>query len=269
MARDASTAVLFRRGPSRWTRLYLWDTRTDHITPGSWFHGRLYEWLSDLSPDGRHLLYMAHNESRRRVQAAAQRFPGREMWTWTALCRPPQVRALGLWDASDGTSGGGVFTSNHALHLNHPGLEPEALQEPVGFTVRGTQGREQVDVFLTTLNRTGWRLKAWPERWRGMGEAHPIIFQKRALELQLICSSTFKRSVRYLWHGAGPIPLLESATWAEYDQQRRLVLAAQGCLYELRGTALHLLMDFNPDQPPRKPRTVPAAEAPSSASDQV
>ncbi|MVN87623.1 hypothetical protein GO986_12685 [Deinococcus sp. HMF7620] len=254
LASEASTAVIFRRGPSRWTRLYQWNTRTDEITPGSWFHGRLYEWMSDLSPDGQHLLYVAHNEARRRVRAAAEQFDGERMWSWTALCRPPWVKALGLWNASDYWSGGGVFTDNHVLTINHSAKALKALIEAKGFVVEGVAGdRQRVDTFVIALQRTGWRVTAWPERWRGMGEAHPIVFRKKALELRFISSPRHTRYVRYIWHGPEAVPLLKGASWADLDQQGRLVLAREGRLYARRGSEMNELINLNLHQPLRSP----------------
>ncbi|UQN06542.1 hypothetical protein [Deinococcus sp. QL22] len=255
LASEASTALIFRRGPSRWTHLYLWNTRTDTITPGSWFRGRVYEWMSDLSPDGQHLLYVARNESPHRVEAAAKTFEGERLWTWTALCRPPWVQALGLWNASDGWSGGGIFTQNHCLTLNHAARELKALIQPTGFTIQGSVGRERVDTLLTSLQRTGWQLTLKPEQWMGLGEAHPVILRKGALELRFISSARSRRYMTYLWHGRGAVPLLDSATWADLDQQGRLVFASQGRLYVTRGTTTQELMNLNLDQPRWHPPT--------------
>ena len=58
-AREKSVCVIFRRGPSKWTQLILWDTETDEITNGQWFKGRIYERRCDLSPDGTKLIYFA------------------------------------------------------------------------------------------------------------------------------------------------------------------------------------------------------------------
>src|SRR6185295_18250857 len=59
MARESKTAVIFRRGPSRWVQLIRWYTETDTFEPGQWFHGRIYEERCDLSPNGEHLIYFA------------------------------------------------------------------------------------------------------------------------------------------------------------------------------------------------------------------
>ena len=156
LASEASTAVIFRRGPSRWTRLYVWDTKTDKITPESWFAGRLYEDMSDLSPDGEHLLYFARNESQRRQQAGMTKFGVDRFVTWTALCRPPWVKATGLWNASDDSSSGGVFADNRTLWLLHGESSTKAQIEPIGFTVKPLPG-VRFPIMLGALYRTGWR----------------------------------------------------------------------------------------------------------------
>jgi len=42
VARDARTAVVFRRGPSKQVRMLRWDLATDAVTPGQWLSGRIY-----------------------------------------------------------------------------------------------------------------------------------------------------------------------------------------------------------------------------------
>ncbi|WP_157463846.1 hypothetical protein [Deinococcus pimensis] len=252
LASEANIAVVFRRGPSRWTRLYLWNTKTDTITPGSWFAGRLYEWMSDLSPDGKHMVYVARNESKRRVQAAAEAFDGATMWAWTALCRPPWVRALGLWNASDGWSGGGVFTDNHSFTRNHSAATLRAEIEPAGFDIQGIPGSERLDVVLTALKRTGWHVTQWPDRWRGGGAAKPVVVRKRTLEAQFISTRKWKTYVKYVSHDAGHALLLDGASWADFDQQRRLVFAKEGKLFAVQGAEVQMLADLNLDQPKRR-----------------
>ncbi len=251
MASAASTAVIFRRGPSRWTRLYLWNTRTDTITPGSWFAGRLYEWASDLSPDGRHLVYLAHNEAERRRQAAEQAFGDDAMWTWTAVCAPPWVKALGLWSA--GPDGGGLFTDNHTLVLNHPAshLAQQTRITPAGFTVRGLEGAEQIHVLSTSLERTGWRVIQRPERWYGGDEEDAFILHKQELELRFIRSPQGGWKATYTGLGRATWPGLEGASWADFDQNGRLLMARHGRIFIVRGADLHQLKDLNQNQPKR------------------
>ncbi|MFC3832233.1 MULTISPECIES: hypothetical protein [Deinococcus] len=253
VASEADRVVLFRRGPSRWTRLYVWDAATDVLTPGSWFRGRLYEWMCDLSPDGEHLLYTARNETPEQVSDAYSKF-GVNMYSWTALSVPPQVRALGLWNASDGWSGGGVFDGNRKIMVNHADLKTQQLIHPKAFTVKSVEGKHRVDTVLISLNRTRWRVTHKPERWLGMGEAHPFTFQKRSLELRFISAHNYKRYVRYRWLADGPAPDLEGVTWADLDRRGRLLIARAGRLFIWEDGQEAELANLNDDQPPRPGR---------------
>ena len=59
LAREAPKAVVFRKGPSNRVCTVGWDLEHDTFTPGQWLKGRIYEYRSDLSPDGELLLYFA------------------------------------------------------------------------------------------------------------------------------------------------------------------------------------------------------------------
>ena len=58
-AREAPKAVVFRRGPSDQVCTLGWDLETDTFTMGQWLKGRIYEYRSDLSPDGELMIYFA------------------------------------------------------------------------------------------------------------------------------------------------------------------------------------------------------------------
>ncbi|WP_161883251.1 hypothetical protein [Deinococcus alpinitundrae] len=247
LASEASTAVIFRRGPSRWTRLYLWNTRTDEITPGSWFEGQLYEAMSDLSPDGEHLLYFARNESLGRQRAAKVRFGVDRFDTWTALCRPPWVKAVGLWRVSGGFTGGGVFDKNRTVWLYNIYSSAETPIQPGGFTVRLGKAESQPPILLASMQRSGWQ-GIQPSASSSVGDSLPLTLHKGALELRL---SKFEYKVHktYLWHKPQPAPGLEGASWADIDQQGRLVYARAGKLLAVTAGHEVELADLNPDQP--------------------
>ena len=59
LAREAAKAVVFRRGPSDQVCTLGWDLETDTFTMGQWLKGRIYEYRSDLSPDGELMIYFA------------------------------------------------------------------------------------------------------------------------------------------------------------------------------------------------------------------
>ena len=59
LARNAAKAVIFRRGPSQQVCTIGWVLEKDTFTMGQWLKGRIYEYRSDLSPDGEFMVYFA------------------------------------------------------------------------------------------------------------------------------------------------------------------------------------------------------------------
>lgn len=254
LASEASLAVIFRRGPSKWTRLYLWNTQTDEFTVGSWFSGQLYADFSDLSPDGEHLIYFARNESPARQQAARNKFGVDHFETWTALCKPPWVKAIGLWSVSGGMTGGGTFSGNRKVWLNNSGSKDNALIKAGGFTVMyqdNPNRPQQVPTLLTSMQRTGWR-GIQPSLYAHVNSMLPLTIHKQTLELRL-SESNFKVTKEYLWHRPQPALGRVGADWADVDQQGRLVYARAGKMYALTKGVEVELADLNLDQPPKQP----------------
>jgi hypothetical protein len=107
-AQDEPTAVILRRGPSDWCHIIQWHTRRDAFVHGAWFKGRIYEEKCDVSPDGRLFMYFALKGSRGDTEFTH---------AWTAVSRPPWLRALVLWPQGTTYGGGGRFTDNRTLVL--------------------------------------------------------------------------------------------------------------------------------------------------------
>ncbi len=105
-------AAILRRGPTEWTRLLLWDTATDELEAGSWFHGRIYGESCSISPDGKLFAYLA---------AKHQGNLGKDdCSSWIAISRPPWLTAIALWP-QHGTQGiSADFIDNSALMISHP-----------------------------------------------------------------------------------------------------------------------------------------------------
>ncbi|GAB4265459.1 MAG: hypothetical protein Kow0013_13630 [Pararhodobacter sp.] len=119
-ARDVPRAVILRTGPSRHTRMILWDTRRDAFTDGQWVKHRIYAQRCHLSPDGKHFVYCGFRPFRP---------DGRSLGGYTAISRPPFFTALWFHAQHDTWGGGGTFVDNRNvwLHLPYPG---EALSAP-------------------------------------------------------------------------------------------------------------------------------------------
>ncbi len=154
LARKAKTAVAIRRGPSKRVCTVAWDRRTDRFQTGQWLKGRLYERRSDLSPDGKHLIYFALNG----------RWKSPTKGSWTAVSRAPYLKALGLWANGSAWNGGGLFTDRRTYWLNIPRegheerLAPRALREFKRAPFPDVFGDECPGVYYLRLQRDGWRL---------------------------------------------------------------------------------------------------------------
>ncbi len=150
VAREAETAVIFRRGPSKRVRVIHWDLKTDSFELGQWFFGRIYERRCDLSPDGKYLAYYA----------ASNREPP---YSWTAISRPPFLTALVLWEGCDISIGGGSFAANDLYLLNDESLnDPLRGSIPAGLNVelyRHPEANQSYEwLWHSRLERDGWAL---------------------------------------------------------------------------------------------------------------
>lgn len=153
-------AVVILRGRDKSVATFAWNLEDDSFKLGQWFRGRIYEYRSDLSPDGKHLIYFAAKYWRRdavsqRVEAALkEKFKTEDLWytsyslrkkaedgiratrhkefeklqkslefnapSWTAISRAPYLKAIDLWWNGSGWNGGGAFLNERKVWLNHP-----------------------------------------------------------------------------------------------------------------------------------------------------
>jgi hypothetical protein len=235
--------VVFRRGPSRQVLVLTWDTETHEIRVGQWFKGRIYERRCDLSPSGEKLLYFA----------AKYRGP---LLTWTALSRPPFLTALAMWPKGDAWGGGGLFTNERTIALNHgmgeTGLA-DGFQLPKSMVVEPMHGRpgrgEDDPICSERLARDGWVLTQ-------RGKAHENNSgSKLWLEYRenAVCTKTKGRwtiEMRILgvnetegpWYviehrvldssGGVALPLGRS-DWADWSRSGEILLARDGRLFRI------------------------------------
>jgi hypothetical protein len=253
LARNASTAVVVRRGPTRHAALIGWDRNGDRFTPGQWLYGRIYERRCDLSPDGRHFIYFAMNG---RWSSAAK-------GAWTAISRAPYLKAVSLFAKGDCWHGGGLFASRTDYWLNG-GYGHEVLHEVSGLRRvhehpwHEGYGGECEGVYFIRLQRDGWAMQ--PRAADGTG-GHVTRFEKPAhgpWVLRKLAHATLHRtpgkSVYHDTHAllnakTGQTLDLPDWEWAEVDG-KRLLWAAGGCLHAGRLDAAGLrdamvLHDFN------------------------
>lgn len=254
LARDAPVGVAIRRGPSKCVCTVGWDRRADEFVLGQWLRGRIYERRSDLSPDGKHMIYFAMNG----------RWDSEARGAWTAISRVPYLKAVELWAKGDCWNGGGLFVDRTHFWLNDLYESHTRLQE-AGLFARDREapsdkhyGNECTGVYYIRLQRDGWQMRtdlAEQEGCHAVFDKHlPMgwTLRKRAFATarnpvgkgcyydrhQLLRSETGTRLDRPDWE------------WADLDAER-VVWVEKGILHAALLTADGLsaekqLYDFNP-----------------------
>jgi len=236
LARDSPTAVVIRRGPTDRVATIGWDRRTDTFTDGQWLHGRIYERRSDLSPDGKHLIYFALNGH----------FDSEVGGSWTAVSRAPWLHAVTLLGKGDGWHGGGLFTGNRHYWLNDGSghrviRESTEIRRNREYTLERPFGGECPGVYYPRLIRDGWILKERGE----IGRMESLtVFDKtvgngwllRKLAHEQVNAPEGKGCYwdeHLLIHPQRAVTIVEPDwEWAEVDGNR-LVFAILGCLFSV------------------------------------
>lgn len=257
LARNAQTALILRRGPSKSVCTIHWDRTNDQFTLGQWLRGRIYERRSDLSPDGKHFLYFAMNG----------KWGGPVQGAWTAISRAPYLKALALWPWGDCWNGGGLFVSDHEFWRNvgfHGSATDIVGNLPGHFTeleacpLDNNYGGECPGVYYVRLLRDGWKFLLDTDL-----SAHDrgAVFEKQlpggwVLEKTAHATSRppagkgcYYDTHRLLHPETGVISDRRDWEWAELDGNR-LVWVSQGVLFAsplddiIMGTA-EVLHNFN------------------------
>lgn len=247
IAREARSAVVFRRGPSKSVLLLAWDLKTDTIQAGQWFKGRIYERRGDLSPDGQLLVYFA----------ASYRGPWR---TWTAISRPPYLTALAAWPKGDAWGGGGLFHDNHSLELNHwPDAEMHlapGYSLPRDFNVGPlgpASGRGEDDpISSMRAHRDGWSMMSPGHsskfgfgaayKWRidpptvlekPLDSSHRVVLRTNLHGIGERDGSWYAQTGRLAHTSTSDQLELGRVDWADVDHNGDLLFAREGCLFRL------------------------------------
>lgn len=251
LAKHGETGIILRRGPSKSICSIAWNRRRDTFSVGQWLRGRIYERRSDLSPDGKYLIYFAMN-GRTRSETGG---------SWTAISHAPYLKAIVLLGKGDCWHGGGLFTGPRTYWLNdgygHRVLSQSSeVRRDLEYRPAANYGGECPHVYYNRLQRDGWTLrtevstrgcdvfeKTLPNGWLlrkfAHAQVHPgpgksCYWDAHELEHPLSGERI-----------EGP-----SWEWADLDS-RRVVYTEGGCLYEIklvsRGALTKtLLADFGP-----------------------
>ena len=273
----APLALVLRRGPSKWVEAVQWDFRTDSFQHGHWFHGRIYDRRSDLSPDGTLFVYFASQFSRHSVSDTEYTY------AWTAVSRVPWLTALALWPKGDCWWGGGLFLDAHSVWLNHRPDEatPHSRHRPKGLRVQPNPeaAGEDEPIYRRRLERDGWVLRQdWMTEWTGLGRGYVTLApEERVRRHPLTASRTLgivltRRIDNLSYREQFAIEGAEDAInfppgplqWLDWDTRGRLIALSGGRIWaaDVEGTQVRRfaeLLDLRDDKPETR-------EPPDSAS---
>lgn len=266
LAREAHVGVILQRGPSDWVQMIHWDTKNDVFTPGQWMKGHFWVRRSGISPDGQLLIYAValpykkiHNPNHP---------PNPEYGAgWTAVSKPPYFTALALWPHN---VNGGFFVDNRTIYVTswttHPNHEPQGLKlvpnaiETDWFTINGwIKLLDPYNDFMMKGDQAYIRLSKIVTWRKDVDDfSYSLVVKEGYGGMVLGGRPPGKRyidNIEYslIKHPTNQESVLKDVVWADFDQQKRLVLAKAGKLFSAAvvdgGLALTELADFNTNQP--------------------
>ncbi|MGF1551122.1 MAG: hypothetical protein ACFBWO_01310 [Paracoccaceae bacterium] len=141
----------------RYTCCFLWRLEDDVLERGNCMGAQLYPERSDLSPDGRHLIYFAASHKPDDPRSGA----------WTSISRPPWLKAVAFYPEGLALYGGGFFLSNETWVFTGHGYRRSAStfsdesglvrMPPPHPAVRGIPSSRAAH-----LRRSGWEVTTMP-----------------------------------------------------------------------------------------------------------
>ncbi len=222
-ATEAPTAVILRRGPTRHVASLLWNRETDEITLGQWLKGRIYEHRSDLSPDGKHMVWFG----------GTRRTIGQGSWH-TVVSRAPWLRAIVFLPQDWTWHGGGAFTEDGRVFLNGGGVLPENSDglrpAPQDSFPHGTDGFHMGGLYAAMMARRGWIRTAGDRYETKLATGLPHGW---SLRLSFVLHAKNRSIISHAYslahpeYGHRPCPDWE---WAE-PWEGGMHFAARGCLF--------------------------------------
>ena len=212
LARDAEVGVVIRRGPAKKVCTIHWDRRNDTFDVGQWLNGKIYERRSDLSPDGKYLIYFAMNG----------RWHTESKGSWTAISRAPYLKAVAMFPKGDCWNGGGLFLDKTTYWLNagcgHSELRNTyEVRRDEQFMPASYFGGECLSVYYPRLMRDGWQYLGKQNAAR---YSELDVFEKPLREGWIL---------RKLAHAQTGAPPGKGCYWDEHELVRPLTDAAIKC----------------------------------------
>lgn len=204
---DPTRTLVVRRGPAKQVATFNWNRKTDKITLGQWLKGRIYEHRLDISPDGKHWIYLTLGRGRN---------------TQTVVAKTPFLKALDYYPWCGTWGGGGKFLDNNSYQLaGH--ADPKNCRLSGLFKVSEQNTTARLGLF-SSLQRQGWSYMMNGDYTRKVGKGW-------LLRKHIGNGQKFGRSVESEWHTLSNEKLgiiLKRPMWEWADIDERGLLYAEG-----------------------------------------
>jgi len=252
LTRNSKKVIIYRRGPSKWTQMILWDLVDDKIKKGQWLHGSVHYGRSDVSPDGS---YVATSISKQNWQNR----DNKEIYSWIAISKPPFFSSLITIFTKARQNSGGYFIDKDSYHINdkRENLKIEGNGSQYFLKFKYGKNPNENEIRYKSL---GWKII---QPWKGNYKETitPLIISKEVGNGYLInleqTYSDFSWTYNFsILHENKSIVLDQEYEWLELDCNNRIIAAKEGKIYtttksifELNKIELVELADFNNDTP--------------------
>lgn len=278
---EANKVILFRRGPSNYTQLLVWDFNTDERIAGDTIKAKLFSRRSDVTPDGNYLVTFFLGNPRNLPDFPQNIYPTKFEDSFTVLSIPPAFTPEALWLSEDTYGGGGNWRDNKTL-IHYPIDERTVMPAPDNIAVLlGEIRYPDFSIFKLKLIARGWLPVPEPlkvprppfEMMKVPTYEEALAIGERSYYFNSAAAPTYKSfqktfpggeiTYHYSWeekwctvHSGQRNIELELHTfnhhplWIDIDNSGRLVYADKGCLYAWRdfpNGKPQLIADLNPN----------------------
>lgn len=270
-SRIANSAIVFRRGPTDWIQMSIWNLDNDTLEPGQWINKKVPMRNCDVSPSGKYLIYAVDNFENGKSR--------------TVISKPPFWTALTVWEHGDMLfdKGGGLFADEKTVLLNVQSTQAlEHYPVPSHLNIKEFQTQKEYSLpkgQVNLLHECRLEINGWTE------QKDPSFIQKETESLihsRSIVPKLWKKNITnnvalylitfydpeqrknvdlfYLGRKDEKIKL-DAITWADIDNRNRIIATREGKLYTSKIAAdgsvdytnLEMVHDLNPLKPTRIP----------------
>jgi len=255
-AKEAPIIVILQRKRAKLFHLITVGTDSHWVNEGSWFRGVLYAIDSDISFDGKYMVYRAR---------------GSKGATWSGVCRLPWLTTLVHVETP--ITGGGYFSGPHDLKTHGWDCREKVYSSDFPLTIERDTKRHygnELAVVYGRFERDGFaRLGSnWGEEQAFKTPMYHVVctgddgWGRRPApgypELQVRYKGYLDSAFKFVFNLDEHPDLLEGANWATWDSRSNLWVARPGIveqytLKDLRQGTPSFSLDvdrFEPGEPP-------------------